>query len=480
MLDASHKKMPRAHTKRLRAGGGATFRLAAALLLVALWGCSRWAPAPQDASQGLTLPQYLALTRDAQTFRLADLYTPPREVEETPDGTGRYGPGYVLLSPGPATLDLAENAADFQGFDTALAVGLADGDLRVYGTRSCTGVDQPVQGRPRNMAWAPLSRYLAVQGQARDRVFLYDVRRCELETVIQVPPPIAGVSGMAVSGSGRLLALAGPDGEVLTGVPGGELRVLARLGTPLLGLGFGQESALLFTVTPDGEITLLNTRTPPEGNPVMARFTARGGPFASARFQQRYIVLTTATGRRHAWDLQTRTQVPFSKKMAPFRIEERTLRYRTWNAVPHLTPYAGYPELRVRYCAASRVIQVLDLDGKVRLYSQDTGRLLATREPPGDSAPLPCGGGWTSVEVNEKGNFCLEDRCYVLTDRAFQWNHDLLLCRSVPGVGHFLWWQRSERPEQFSPLPDHLPDRHTILADEAVEWVPATPPREFP
>ncbi|SKA94351.1 hypothetical protein SAMN02745704_02566 [Paucidesulfovibrio gracilis DSM 16080] len=446
-------------------------------MFLAVAACARPMPDAENAYQGLTLPQYLATVRDAQAFRLNQLYKPSVPLLETADGTGRYGPGYHLFSHGPATLDLAPQVSDFQGSRSALALGTRDGQIRVYGAFSCARTDLPVPGAVRNMAWRPDSPYLAVQGQARDVVYVYDVRRCERTEELAVPAP---VQTMAVSSGGRFLALADDAGRIWFGSPSQEPKPLADLGGTVLALGFGPEGGMLFSVSPQGRITLINAR---ESNPaarIMDRFQARGGPFAQARFQGRYLVLTTAAGRRFAWDLQTRTQVPFSRKMAQFFLDDGVLRYTTWGNVPHLAEYAGYPEFDVRHCPKRHLIRVRDLDGMVRLYDSRTGLLNRTLVPDAGDAAEPCASGWQRVSVNAKGNFCLEDNCYMLTDRAFQWDHDMLLCRSVPGVGRFLWWMRAEQPDQFSPLPDHLPERRTILSDEAVEWAPVLPPPDFP
>lgn len=431
--------------------------------LLALSACATPVPAPENAYQGLSLPQYLAATRDTQAFKVADLYTPPRAVAESATGLAVYGPGYVLLSDGPATLDLAQGATTYQGFENALAVGLADGDIRVYGARSCAGMDQPVQGAPHNLAWGAQSRWLAVLGASPTTAYIYDTDNCHLEEAVELPEPAAT---LAVSPSGNLLAIAGTTGRIWTGSPTGKKHLLVETGARLLALGFGPDGGLLFTVTPNGEITLLNTRSGEQ----LERFQATGGPFDSARFQDHYIVLTTPEGRRFAWDLTTRVQVPFSRKLAQFFLDDGVLRYRTWAGVLHLSPYAGEPSIQVEHSPSHALIRILDLDGRTRWYDQRTGRETAATYAT----------DWQAIQTNVKGNFCIDGRCYMLTDRAFQWDHDVLLCRSVPGVGHFLWWIQNEIPEQYSPLPDHLPERKTILADEAVEWAPVAPPKEFP
>ncbi|MGE4291731.1 MAG: WD40 repeat domain-containing protein [Desulfovibrio sp.] len=428
-----------------------------------LAACAAPYPAPENAYQGLTLAQYLAATRDIQAFKVSDLYKPPAVVADTPTGLGAFAPGYALLSSGPAILDLAQDATVYQSFPNALAVGLADGDIRVYGAHSCAGMDQPVQGRPRNLAWGTQSRSLAVMGTTPDEVAVYDTEKCHLDQLLQMPRPIVA---LALSPDGALLAAAGEDGSIWVGPPRGKTKLTAEMKQPLLALGFGPEGGMLFTVTPGGIVTLLNAR---EGT-VLERFQVKGAPFASARFQDHYIVLTTADNRRLAWDLTNRTQVPFSRKLAQFFIDEGLLRYRTWNGALHLTPYSETPRFEVAYSASRGLIRVLDLDGQTRQYDRATGR----------EVPGVCASDWQPLRTNEKGNFCIDKQCYMLTDRAFQWDHDVLLCRSVPGVGWFLWWVKSEQPDQFSPLPDHLPERETLRADEAVEWTPVSPPRDFP
>ncbi|MEF2146584.1 MAG: hypothetical protein V3573_14150 [Desulfovibrionaceae bacterium] len=441
----------------------ARFRAVAVLLLslaalAASFGCSgRQMPTEENAFAGLSLTEYLALTRDAQAFRVSTLYEPPR-VDVGED----FPPGYELLSRDPVTLDLTQNATDYQGFDTALAIGLLDGGLRVYGARNCSGVDANLPGPVRNMAWRAEARYLAAMGDEPDKVYVYDVAGCSRTHVQELPGAVAAI---AVSPTGDDLAVALADGQVLLGSATGRLRPALSTGS-VLALGFGPDGGVLFVVSAGGGVQLLNVHN----NEIIQRFEAKGGPFSSARFQDHYLVLTAPDGRRTAWDLATHTQVPFSRKLAQYQLSDNQLRYKTWNGVLHLKPYAGRPEFNVDYSPLHRLLRVLDLDGRNRFYDQDSGR----------EVPAMRASDWTAVSTNAKGNFCLDGRCYVLTDRAFQWDHDTLLCRHVPGLGHFLWWVKSERPEEFSPLPDHLPERESILEDEAVIWGPVVPPRDFP
>lgn len=440
-----------------------------ALLLGVSPGCAPAPPAPENAWQGLRLSQFLAATRDEQTFKLSELYTPPKVARETPTGLGAFGPGYALLSDGPAALDLARGASAYADVDNGLAVGLNTGDLRVFGARSCPGMDRPTPGAPRELAWGARSRLLAVLAKDPAEVYLYDTERCRLADVLHLPEP---VTALALSASGDLLAAAGKSGRILVGPPRGSLEPAADVGGPVLALGFGPEGGMLFTATPRGEITLINVRE----REAPLRFTAKGGPFVSARFEGEHIVLGTKSGRHLAWNLVTRAQEPFSRKLARFFLDKGVLRYRTWNGVLHLTPYPDAPRFAVDQSPSRGLIRVLDLDGRTRYYAQDSGREVMEA----DRAGRLGSGDWLTVQTNARGNFCIGKRCYALTDRAFQWDHDMLLCRNVPGLGWFLWWVRSEHPEQFSPLPDHLPERESILADEAVEWVPIAPPKDFP
>jgi hypothetical protein len=146
------------------------------------------------------------------------------------------------------------------------------------------------------------------------------------------------------------------------------------------------------------------------------------------------------------------------------------LRYRTWGDVLHLSSYKDWPGLRVQRSPSLNVIRVVDVDGAMRYYSLRTGK----------ERPCAAAMDWEEVSTNAKGNFCLGPQCYILADVAFQWDHDQLLCRFIQGQGYYLWWLRTERPAQRSPLPDHLPRRDNIQADRPALWYPVLPPPEFP
>lgn len=84
------------------------------------------------------------------------------------------------------------------------------------------------------------------------------------------------------------------------------------------------------------------------------------------------------------------------------------------------------------------------------------------------------------VDLTPFGGFFLGDTGYRLADVAFWWDHDVLISRFVEGQGWFLWWVKGDRLKEYSPLPEYLPERESILADRPASWAPVVPPAYYP
>ncbi|MGE4554034.1 MAG: WD40 repeat domain-containing protein [Desulfovibrionaceae bacterium] len=493
-------------------------------LLLVGGGCAARPEVPPDPD--LNLARFLDAARSAQAFPLAGLYAPPPADRRA----GRM----QLVAESPVVLDLARAVTAFAAWDRGLAVGHADGSLDVIGPDGCRvgepraeagdsddnadaagppadaaraamaaddrnatapdvapdaapaaapgftpldghaaggGHGLPVLDGPiRALAYSPDSPWiLAVDGQGR--AHRLDVADCELVETYDLGREVRAA---ALSQGGETFALLDAAGTLWTGRPGSRPKPALEHAGPCIGLGFTPAGAVLALVHADGSVLLYNAAAGTE----MERLNAPGGPFAAARVDERYLALTRTDGSPAAYDLAARQPVPFTRRLAQYALDpDGVLRYRTWNPVLHRTDLilnhpgpTGLPNPRVEHSAALGLLRVTDIDGVTRYYAADTG------------LPQPCATAldWRPVRLDDLTRFRIDGRDYTLADTAFQWDHDQLLCRWIPEAGYYLWWRTSERPREYSPLPDHLPRRTSLRTTVAPTWWPLAQPPDFP
>ena len=437
--------------RRLPGLAGAVSALLALGLALGIAACTA-AREPLQTSR--PLPDYLESARKAQVFPIETLYDPPPEED--------YDLLYQLAD-SPVLLDLAQNATAYTAWRKGLAVGFADGQVTVYGRQGCEALKEPLPGPVALLAWGPFSRYLAATDDSRKLVHVIDLETC---SVVRTIDPAFGVGALAMSDAGATLAVMDKAGRLSMGAPTGSMHPVEDLPSDFIGMGFTPGEGVLAVVDASGQVSLFNAKNRTR----MDTLAVDGGPFAGVRFVDARLALETRFGPRLAYDLVGRKPIPYSRQLDQFSLEDKELRYRTWTNVLHVKPYRGWTGLRVQHSPALGMIRVWDVDGSLRYYSARDGleRGCATATD------------WTEVETNEKGNFCLGETCYILADVAFQWDHDQLLCRWIEGQGFFLWWRKTVRPDQYSPLPDHLPQRDCILATRPAVWHPVIPPPDFP
>ncbi len=427
------------------------------LLALLLFGCLAPLPAlAQEATQrpAENLPQLLERANALKTFDLNTLYSPPAEKE--------FGTSLRLLGHGTAVLELVQGVNTFAAAEDGLAVGLTNGDLRVYGTLACAGMDDPLDSQAVLLGYGARARYLAAVSQSREGVSLYDLENCELSRRFELP----GVVSMAMSRSGAWLALAAQNGDVLVGPPNSSPKPIPLKLDSMLGVGFGPNQGVLYAVSRSGEVALWDLMHDQE----LGRFTVEGGPFSKALFSGQFMVLTTTNNKRFSVDLTKREIIPFSRQLAQFYLQDKTLRYRTWKPVLRTRKVMGEPELGVMHSTFLDLIRVRDLDGADRCYDTLMGKPMSCR----------AANDWETIPLTPFGGFFLGKTGYRLADVVFFWDHDVLLSRFVPDRGWFLWWVKATRLREYNPLPGHLPERISIRADEAVTWTPVVPPPNFP
>lgn len=434
------------------------------VLLLALSSTAAWAAGEMkmETLQGESLEELLHRASRLSTFDVSTLYIPPSESD--------YGQSFKLLGHGRVTLNLAQNATIFDADDKGLGVGKTDGLIATFGPLACPSLDpnpdadegEPLADAVQLLAYGQDSQYLAAKHAGVDGVSIFDLKDCELDRRLD----ISGVTAMAMARAGDWLALAGSDGQVLVGKPTGKLKPIEVQLPSMLGIGFGTEGGVLYVVAKSGETVVWDMVNGQE----LSRFQPRGGPFVSVAFHGQYMGLADASGKQTAWDMASREQVPYTRQLAQFFIADQTLRYTTWNPILRARNYRYAPTLGAWHSASLGMIRVDDLDGAERCY--DTGSGLAR---PCATAP-----DFEHVNLTPLGGFFLGDIGYRLADVAYWWDHDVLVSRFIEGQGWFLWWAKGERLKEYSPLPEYLPERKSIRADQPTMWSPVVPPAYYP
>ncbi|HMM38650.1 MAG TPA: hypothetical protein PKB11_07825 [Desulfovibrio sp.] len=402
-----------------------------------------------------SLPDLLFRARRGQSFDEDQLYSPPPE-----SALGQY---VFQLTRRPATLYLFDQATAYQATDASLAVALADGTIRLFGDRPCSGL-RLERGPARLLSWLPGARRLAA-ADADGNLLIVDTESCRPDGRHVLS---GAITALAVSPSGAWLAATDVSGSVWCAEQGaGAPRAVSlKLPSPCLALGFSQGDGVLLAACSDGSVFLFS----PAQDKLLDSFRARGGPYETARFIDGRVEFGLSGGRVESFDLSDGRPSGLGRGESGFGLEGGVLTYRTWYNVPQQRLLPGPIRLSAEVSRTAALVRVHEPDGSLRCYAADGG------------APAPCAeaGDWEPKVLDQDGRFRHKDHEYAVADRVFQVEHARLLCRFVPGQGFHLWWIQAERPNSANPLQGHLPIRETLDPGETVRWVPLNPPKELP
>jgi hypothetical protein len=363
----------------------------------------------------------------------------------------------VQLAPEQAVLHLARNVAAYAADENGLAVALDNGDVRVYGEWPCPGVALPAEEGAGLVAWEPESPYLLLTGRDRERLHVFDLRRCGQVAEHALPSKAAQA---AVSPRGTWMSVVDEVHDLYVSRTGQPPQKISRLRYVTLDLAFTPKEGLLMAVDQGGWVTLWSTH---EGE-LLDSFRIPGGPFARAAFDGPRLHLTGADGKAHSVDLTRRQTVAPMEEHDPFLLTDGVLYYRTWQQYLIKKMHLGRPGLAVWHSPSTGLLKVRDVDGRTRHYAASDG--FTTPAPPQGADPED----WRRVDVGDGMGFVVDGRDYVLADPVYRREHMRLWCRHVPGQGFFLWWERTVRPGEYDPNHGELPMRESLLADVPVRW----------
>ncbi|NJB68654.1 hypothetical protein GGQ74_002327 [Desulfobaculum xiamenense] len=433
-------------------------------LSLALGACARRTPphptaeteAPSDAvpivhtapPTNSPLGVFLAERHASQHSQVETVFTPPTEGM-----TARHA---MILSRERPRTELLRNVETAVTEADGIAAGLTDGTVLVIDASGSVNAALPENGPVGLLTWTPGSPALAATVRAGRTLHVLSLPRCMWVGEHRLAGPITMA---AVSRHGSWAAAVDETHRLWLGPSAGTLTHAGTLRYRALALAFTPGERMLMAADSAGWVTLWSTESASEAG----HFLVPGGPFASAHFNGRVLTLTPPEGPPTGFDIATRQPAPPTEIETPFRLENGTL--------CHLAPRRswvkrvifGTPRLSAALSAERATIRTRDIDGLTRHYSVRTG----------EQETMPRNAEWTDLPLTSDGRASIDDRTYALADPVMRSGNNLLLCRYIPGIGFYLWWEDCEpTPDVPTTAPASLPMRTRIGPDVTPGGVP--------
>ncbi len=378
------------------------------------------APPPAPPTEGaasafgkpMSLEELLRFQTEGHVFSLEAVYLPP-----DPEAKERF---VTQLAEEELVVPLAKGVTAWIADDKGLAIAQDDGVVRVFGQWPCPSLvcaqisETPLSSRGQNLAVAPGGHWQAVVDEVYD---------------------------------------------LWTGPIPGQLRKAARLRYANLALSFTPKGNLLLVVDQVGWVTVWDPAT----NEMVHKFQAPDGPFESARQDGRWLRLKMIDKDQEVvFDLAQRKVSNAPAAQPAFFSQGKALFHRSPRRQLVKKVLMGAPELAAWVSTGGTLLKVQDLDGKVRFYDLENGRL----------RPSPESATYEPVALDSEARGQAAGKRIALADCIFQKNRYTLMARRVPDVGFFLWWTMAEQARDYDPRHGELPIRESVLSDEPEAWRP--------
>lgn len=517
--------------------GQPSLRLLLVLMLLAAVAC-----APRTGEPPVPPPLLSALTPFGPTMTLSELleqslktqFPPPRVHFPVPEQhagpysesaepfADRFTEGYFMeLSREPATLHLASEATAFAlapaaplpdgrpgsprrspgVHQAALAVGHANGDIRIWSNWPCPSVTLPTKGSVSLLTWADAGPYLGAADANNGELHIFDLRHCA--RVASIPGQrrlrraalSPSLTWVAMADAGHRLYV-GPVSGLTSGqafgaspalLPESQPTTLHQVGTlrfPPLALAFSPQGGLLQSVDQAGWFLLWSL---PEGN-LLEQVFIPGGPFDDALFHGRHLILRTTAMASDVSDLVI-WDIPNSRLLPPghlrrehpaatqiddapwdffvfterFTLDTGLLSFRTaqnhWLRKLHF----GKPLLQVDITADNALLRVTEPDQSQRWYAATTGLPFAT--------PSPVPDGLTPLPMTPETTLHWGGQTYALADPVLMRDGFVLLARHLPEHRFFLWWIPARKGVHLPSEAERLPVRKSLLQEIPPAWI---------
>ncbi|WP_153306837.1 hypothetical protein [Desulfonatronum thioautotrophicum] len=519
-------------------------------------------PAPLLTEQtpfgpGLTLSEMLEQTLRAQyPLPRIDFPVPEQLSKATPSSrthvdasSGDPSPEhpwdyFMELSREPVTLSLVSDATAFllapsassshyiqaldqatgvpnAGIDAGLAVGQANGDIRIWSGWPCTLLTLPTQTPVTLLTWDGIGPFLGAGNAQSGELHVFDLRHCARVATVPKERPLrqaalsSALTWVAVTDTGQRLFVGPTSDPLFDSVPtspaleNSSMRHVGTLRFPPLALAFSPREGLLQSVDQAGWLLIW---TLPDLS-LLEQVRIPGGPFADGLFYGGHLLLRpvddtletqipteeSPSSEVVAWDIPNSRAVDAKVALsfqnasldqappwhllqffAQFRLDAGLLTFRTdqehWLRKLHF----GAPRLSVHAAEDIGLLRVTEPDQTQRWYHATSGMPAKTPNPePAHLRPLA---------VAPDGTVDWDERTFVLADPIFHRDGFVLLARHVPEYRFFLWWtpdqEVSQDLENFSAhgeagAADRLPLRISLLQETPPSWISISDQLEY-
>lgn len=503
---------------------------------------------------GLTLSEMLEQTLRAQ-------YPPPRIVFPVPEQLRNASPssntkidassgdpptkhpwGYFMeISREPVTVSLVSDATAFvlgpaarssrhaQGMDrmagipeAGLAVGQANGDIRIWSEWPCTSLTLPTQTPVTLLTWDGTGPLLGAGNAQSGELHVFDLRHCARVATVPKERPLrqaalsSALTWAAVTDTGQRLFV-GPisdplsDPALTSPIPeNSSMRHVGTLRFPPLALAFSPREGLLQSVDQAGWLLIW---TLPDMN-LLEQVLVPGGPFVDGLFHGEHLLLRSAdetSETQHpadraslngvvVWDIPN-SRIVDAKELWPLQNASSPDHASPWNLLQFFAQFSldaglltfrtgqehwlrklhfGAPRLSVHAAEDIGMLRVTEPDQTQRWYHATTGMPAKT--------PCPEPTRLTPLAVTQDGMVDWGERTFVLADPLFHRDGFVLLARHVPEYRFFLWWAPSREVSrdlhdvislEEAGATDRLPLRNSLSQETPPTWISISDQPEY-
>lgn len=362
----------------------------------------------------------------------------------------------MLITHEKPVLIVEDGVTAFTASDNFLAAGYSDGTIRLWSDYPCPVMALPDKEPVSNLWKDEGSPYLGAAGDDESLVSIIDLRRCARVAHLQAE---AAVSKISVSSGGSYLALVDEGGRLWTGSIRKEPEHQATLRFSPLDMVFSPREGLLMLADEAGWLIIWTT---PDYS-VLEQHLIPGGPFHGASFTGPDLVLhgNNDYSRKVIWNIPESKKVEASYNQGAFELDNGVLYYTMAQKQYIKKIRIGEPAFRVMADPGDALLQIVDLDGKTRVYDAVTGfetrRSFAANQS-------------ESVEVPLSGIFTWAGVDYALADPVKVRDEWVLWSRYIPEQGHYLWWypDKGQKKREFA---GRLPVRDNIRYEIPPIWL---------
>lgn len=354
-----------------------------------------------------------------------------------PDSRLWAGAQALRLTHGQAQRLLIDKVIAGTGDGHAAAAARADGSLRIFGPYACSSARIPGGQPALALALAARGGILAAWAQGANDIIFYELGTAGCAATMSAAP-FSGEADIALNPAGDLLAAHDSAGSLWLGQRGGELRVVARMPSPLALLSFSESGGTLAAIGATGRGGVWNARS----GAMLRSLNVVGGPFRAGALRGGDAWLRRQDGATVRWNLlhdvaagEAEHEPQRDHEWAELRGDALYLvsTRRKWFA----EPVYELTQPLLDWSARGKALRLRDVDGLVRYYDAQSGKpmLQVLAED------------WTGVPIDSQGLARLQGRSFRVFDRLRGTGHGAaadsqVYSRAVSASSVLLWTSR--------------------------------------